>query len=636
MINKQGCLWLQDKSTLSHCIAWFYGCNALIFMGIGARYLFSMLASETLFQTAMTQCATPFAKGILLCFTVLNFITYMGGLACVPALGTLLLARLWPYPTGVMLLSILLNSLFVLALLVDVHIYTLFKFHLSPTLLALAMSPDIYQVFDISKLELIELFAMMLLILGIETGLAIVLLKARVKAWHTVGKWIIIFWGLGALFCYGMMAWSMEKRSNLLLQQITPLPLYHTFLSWVLPKKNVDALLYDLSEQHYTQVLFANKPLHYPKHALQCDAHPKILPNFIFIMVDSLRADALKDMPAVQRFADQSWQFTQYVSGGNSTQAGLFSLFYSIPSSYWTAAIQQQKRPVLMQVLSQYQYHIKAIWSSEMHHPPMDRTIFLGVKDINAEGSVKADLGDADRDTTEQAIAFLKQPASHSPFFLHLFYNAPHGHCRFQSFPSYYQPSTKQCSRLLLNNETDPTPLYNSYRNAVRFVDIEISKIIQTIQAAGYLNNSIIVITSDHGQEYNEHHQNYWGHSGNYTRTQTAVPFILHWPHTQPHRFSQLTTSYDVVPTLLRRMFHCKNAVKDYSIGQDLLDASTPPFILSGSYVTMGMIESDRLTTFHASGAMTVTTLNAEPLAIRPRLDRLREALKLMRYYFVN
>ena len=59
-------------------------------------------------------------------------------------------------------------------------------------------------------------------------------------------------------------------------------------------------------------------------------------------------------MPNVMAFAEQHSMFSNHVSGGNATQPGLFSIFYSIPGSYWTAAMSQEKSPVLMELLAQY------------------------------------------------------------------------------------------------------------------------------------------------------------------------------------------------------------------------------------------------------------------------------------------
>ncbi len=144
------------------------------------------------------------------------------------------------------------------------------------------------------------------------------------------------------------------------------------------------------------------------------------------------------------------------------------------------------------------------------------------------------------------------------------------------------------------------------------------------------------MFTSDHGQEFNDNHQNYWGHSGNFTKAQVHVPLIMYWPGEKPREINYITSGYDVVPTLLMRLFSCKNPISDYSIGQNLLVKSGRlPFILVGSYTNMGIIESDRLTTLERSGEVNITDTGAGPLpGAKPRMDITNQALALMRAYF--
>lgn len=187
-----------------------------------------------------------------------------------------------------------------------------------------------------------------------------------------------------------------------------------------------------------------------------------------------------------------------------------------------------------------------------------------------------------------------------------------------------------------MTNHIDPVPYHNRYLNAVTFIDHEISKILEVIEKKGYLKNSIIIITSDHGQEFNDNRQNYWGHTSNFTPIQLHVPLIIHWPEEVARRFDYLTSSYDIVPTLLQLVFTCKNPISDYSIGYNLLiEGNRTSFLLVGSYINMGIFESDRATALETSGRITITGMKAEPLEDAvPRMDVITQALDLMRKYY--
>ena len=66
-------------------------------------------------------------------------------------------------------------------------------------------------------------------------------------------------------------------------------------------------------------------------------------------------------------------------------------------------------------------------------NPPFHKTIYQGINDLNLEGAPGNDVGDRDRYVTKQAIKFFNTRERKQPFFVHLFYNAPHGYCQSQS-----------------------------------------------------------------------------------------------------------------------------------------------------------------------------------------------------------
>lgn len=580
---------------------------------------------------------------MVLTFTFVNYASFMMLLAFSPVLVAWFFRFVCSRCT--MVLSALLAIASVLLLWMDVRVYALFKMHLSPMLVPLVLNADWREVFDFSRFELKIIATGVMLVLVFETGCAWWLWKKlnimtmlTLQRLQKLEKRIAVGWFSGMVFCYFVVILSIAQNHNLFIQQAPNLPLFNLVYAHIMPYRQAGALISNLSETHYADALFSHAPLRYPRHPLHCDGPIKPY-SLIVIMIDSLRFDALRHMPNVSRFGDTSWQFMHHLSGGNATQSGLFSLFYSIPSSYWTAALEQKRAPILMDVLRENGYTFHVFWSSEMHHPPIDKTVFLGVPGLASDGSPMRDVGAADHDTTQQALRFL-QAYQHvtSPFFLNVFYDAAHAFCREQHFPKHPIDTSGECSRLLLTPSTDPRPLYQRYLNAVTFLDDEVGQLLGVIEKKGYLEHSIVVFTSDHGQAFNDHHQNDWGHASNYTQSQVHVPMLIHWPGSAPRTVTYVTSGYDWVPTLLTRLFRCHNNVDDYSMGQDLLTPSSRlPFVLAGSYVNMGVIESDRLTTLHASGDICISTLNAQTMPdTQPRMHVLHDVFMWMRHYYTR
>ena len=69
------------------------------------------------------------------------------------------------------------------------------------------------------------------------------------------------------------------------------------------------------------------------------------------------------------------------------------------------------------------------------------------------------------------------------------------------------------------------------------------------------MENTIVIVTSDHGEEFNDNHAGWWGHSGNFTRYQTQVPLVFYFPGRAPRRVTQMTAHVDVPTTLLEEVF---------------------------------------------------------------------------------
>jgi membrane-anchored protein YejM (alkaline phosphatase superfamily) len=111
-----------------------------------------------------------------------------------------------------------------------------------------------------------------------------------------------------------------------------------------------------------------------------------------------------------------------------------------------------------------------------------------------------------------------------------------------------------------------------------------------------------VAVVGDHGEEFNEHRLNYWGHNGNFGRYQTATPLLLAMPGEAPRVFTHRTSHLDVVPTLLRRMFDCRQPASVYSNGRDLTDTSDRPYLFVNTWDRFGIVERDKITVVYQSG----------------------------------
>ena len=119
------------------------------------------------------------------------------------------------------------------------------------------------------------------------------------------------------------------------------------------------------------------------------------------------------------------------------------------------------------------------------------------------------------------------------------------------------------------------------------------------------LDNTIVIIGSDHGEEFNDNHQNYWGHNGNFTKYQAKVPMIIHWPGKGKGDINYRTSGLDIVPPLLPHALACKNPISDYSVGTPLVTQETRrDWVYVSNYSQDAFIETNRIVLINQAGAM--------------------------------
>ena len=100
---------------------------------------------------------------------------------------------------------------------------------------------------------------------------------------------------------------------------------------------------------------------------------------------------------------------------------------------------------------------------------------------------------------------------------------------------------------LLKTNEIDAKKLL--YDGAIKFVDHNIGRIFESLEDLGVLENTLLIITSDHGESLGEH-EIYFDHHGLY-EVSIKVPLIIWYPKFEPLRIRAMVQHVDIMPTIL-------------------------------------------------------------------------------------
>ncbi len=600
---------LAQRQLLLRWTGWFFASNILLFWLIGLSYLNQIVPLALSKPNFINEFLAWSSLG-------LAFFSHLALLALLPAILIILVTCLWPKPPIIFPLAIVTASFAALLLLSDALVFAKFRFHLNHTLLVMFFNQQMQEVFNLSWLEwlLAGLFFFGLLLL--ETSYAIFL-------WQKLLKQIPPHWGkrgLGTLACVLLLSYYMFALSGIypllaINKETFALPLYDNFFSYLLPTQNSFQKIMENGAGNYAQLPQSTQPLKDPLQPLifKPSASPQ---NIVMIIIDTWRFDMLDPTvtPHVYQFAQSSWQFLNHFSGGNSTEPGLFSLFYSLPASYWTATLQQHRGPLFIDALLKQNYQMGIFASAELLSPAFNRNVFIAIKNLKTT-TPGNNAFQRDRAISSEFQQFIRQAGTHKqPFFAFLFYDSAHSYCDEGDPIHLFQPAVTVCNHFTLTNQTDPAPYFNRYKNALYFVDAQIQQDLMALKKQGLLKNTVIIITGDHGNEFNDNHLGYWEHASNFTHYQTQTPLLIDWPKQPPLVFEQQTSHYDIVPTLMTKLLGCQNPPNNYSIGKLLTNKKNPSYLLVNSYVNFGIIEKDRITTIYPTGDYSIDDLTGRPI----------------------
>jgi glucan phosphoethanolaminetransferase (alkaline phosphatase superfamily) len=100
----------------------------------------------------------------------------------------------------------------------------------------------------------------------------------------------------------------------------------------------------------------------------------------------------------------------------------------------------------------------------------------------------------------------------------------------------------------------------NQYDNSIRYLDHNLNQFFASLQAAGVLENTVVIMTSDHGESLGE--DGTYGHFGPFDQYNTSIPIIFmtsrqvanrlsdRWDHLKANQNS-LVSNVDLLPTIL-------------------------------------------------------------------------------------
>lgn len=99
-------------------------------------------------------------------------------------------------------------------------------------------------------------------------------------------------------------------------------------------------------------------------------------------------------------------------------------------------------------------------------------------------------------------------------------------------------------------SENDLNYYVSQYDGEIRHVDFHIGKLIETLESMKILDDSLIIITSDHGEEFSEH--GLYRHGFQLYDETVRVPLIFYWKNNlDVHVRDEIVSGIDIAPTIM-------------------------------------------------------------------------------------
>lgn len=519
-------------------------------------------------------------------------------------------------------------------LYIDTLVYEQYRFHINWVMIDLLTSG---QIVSFPLIAWIKTTAAILILWGLQWGALRLLESKKRQPAKLGGKFAVVVFAAFITSSF-IHIWGAAYAYQPITQIKRYLPLYQPVTATSFMRKH--GWFNEEEYQRQRQLARAHKAdINYPLQPLETQAveNPS---NILVVMIDSWRYDTFSAeiTPNLWRQAQNGAHFDYHLSTGNSTRTGIFGFFYGIPGTYWHSILSNNKSPVLMDRLQELDYQIGIFASAQLRKPEFNRTVFQNIENLREESQGNSPA-ERDTDLTQDWLEWYQQRDQSKPSFSFLFYDAPHGFDFPADYPKLFEPMLEQIDYLQLNQNTDPTPFFNRYKNSVHFVDSLIQKVFAELEQQGELDNTLVIITGDHGKEFNDAGNGFWGHNSNFTDYQVRVPFVVIEPQTSSSCLQNNTNAFsshlDVAPSLLTHYLGVTSAASTYSLGSNFFECqANRDWVLVSSYNDFAIVTPETILEVSNTGSYRLLDKHNRPLKDAQRnMENLQEALKAMSFF---
>ena len=380
---------------------------------------------------------------------------------------------------------------------------------------------------------------------------------------------VLVIFGVANSFLF---AWHHYMKNSVPLLAAERIPWYQRSTM-----KNFFRRTLKIKEPKRTELLMRigkSKSIRYPKAPIRRRADRKRF-NVVWLACESWRADMLNDevMPNTCRFAEKyAVSFKDNHSGGNGTRQGVFTMFYGLYGNYWHSFLSGRTGAQIIDWMIEDNYDFGCFTSAKFSYPEFDQTIFAKLPASVLHSFDRAVTYKRDIRNTKLLTDFIAADRGDKPFMAFMFFESPHYPYEFPPENAKFKDYAANVNYLQLGAE-HAERIKNRYRNSCFTLDGFLGRVFALLEEKKLLDNTIVVVVGDHGEEFFEHGR--LGHNSVFTREQIRTPLLLHIPGVKPGVYTGMSSHVDIV-AMLAPHFGVENDPGDFCLGKNLIGPKAP------------------------------------------------------------
>jgi len=290
-------------------------------------------------------------------------------------------------------------------------------------------------------------------------------------------------------------------------------------------------------------------------------------PNVIIIMLESISSEYLPNnnaqrdiSPNINELAKKSIVFEKaygVASHSDYAQTSFLSSRYTLINSYRNFFNLNYPRVFIWDVLKENNYSTAYISSQDDNWANMIDYYNKENLDVYnyslADGHYDYGSGNAKKDYDEYAIEdsiqWINQTSG--PFFLYTNLQGNHYPYSYPENNSVFTPDNVSSDTSYFNiARKDYNASLNRFDNALFYTDKQVGKLIDFLKEKGLFENSIIILSADHGEILERRH-GYLRHGFGVYEEEMKVPLMIYIPGEKPRIVDERVKRLDVIPSIL-------------------------------------------------------------------------------------